>query len=223
MGKEMVQKINKAFDILFDPEARERYDSGEAQLPEKAKKLAGSGWANYADDDEEVMTKEGLRYRMWSWSQYRNSGGRIDDDPNDLVFDSSDPRYPELRKKLFWRMVGQKAWDEREEWDEGTWHKHLWCYDFIKKVWKDTPNRWPKGPELKKMNEAAQQEWKERRMVYNRRKHKVLINLELWEDYLDIPDREEKERQRFMKMFPRAAEISNKLNSDSGVTALRMS
>merc|ERR1712232_170472 len=106
-AKQRFQRIPEAFDTLFDPELRDRYDSGEGAVVGKAKKLMGHGWSNFEDDDEEVMTKEGLRYRIWSWSIYRNSGGRLDDDPKDLVLDSFDPRYKTHRKKLWWRMVGQ--------------------------------------------------------------------------------------------------------------------
>merc|ERR1712232_654661 len=77
-----------------------------------------------------------------------------------------------------------------------------WLYQFVLSIWKDTPNRWPKALELKSMNEAAQEEWKDRRMVYNRRKQKLLVAIHMHEEYLAIPDREKKELERLEKRRP---------------------
>merc|ERR1712187_77070 len=91
------QDLNVAFDTLFDPERREQYDAGDALLSAKPKKLQGAGWKDVADEDENVLAKEGLRARMKSWAEYYDGGGRIDDDENDLVTDKDDPRYPAVR------------------------------------------------------------------------------------------------------------------------------
>ena len=52
------------------------------------------------------------------------------------------------------------------------------------------------------MNEVAQMEWKERRMVYNRRKQKLFTAIDLHQVYLDIPGREQKEKARILAQFP---------------------
>mmetsp|Transcript_9575 Transcript_9575/g.17488 ORF Transcript_9575/g.17488 Transcript_9575/m.17488 type:complete len:102 (-) Transcript_9575:161-466(-) len=58
------------------------------------------------------------------------------------------------------------------------------------------------------MNEAQQEEWKERRMVFNRRRSKMQVQMEMHEAYMRIPGREEKEKARLLKMNPvRAASL----------------
>ena len=51
------------------------------------------------------------------------------------------------------------------------------------------------------MNEASQQEWQERRMIYNRRKQKVQLHLDLHDQYLAIPDRKKKEKEVLRKIW----------------------
>jgi len=190
------KQITEAFDTLFDPQRRADYDAGVVKMPGRAKKLQGHGWSKVSDTDDAVLSKHGLWMKLRSWMVYWAWNGRIDDDPDDLVRDKQDPRYPELRVKLFWRWIGEHAYIAR---DEGS---DRWLSDFIGQVWKDTPSRWPKAVELQNMNDASQQEWKERRMVFNRRKHKVRVAVDLHQAYLDIPGREQKEKERLQKMFP---------------------
>merc|ERR1711971_442196 len=109
--------------------------------------------------------------------------GRLDDDPSQFVDDSNDPRAPAEKLRIFWRFIGEMAYNEREEGEDD------WMGAILRKAWKDTPTKWPKAVELSKMNDASQQEWKERRMVYNRRKEKILIAVQMHEAYLAIPNR----------------------------------
>eukprot|EP00931_Biecheleriopsis_adriatica_P057233 TRINITY_DN33949_c0_g1_i1.p1 TRINITY_DN33949_c0_g1~~TRINITY_DN33949_c0_g1_i1.p1 ORF type:complete len:488 (-),score=139.92 TRINITY_DN33949_c0_g1_i1:99-1562(-) len=198
------QKINEAFDTLYDPQRRSSYDSGQIQVPHKAKKLTGSGWADITDEDDLALTPVGLRYKKLSWRSYVITYGRIDDDPEQIIQDDRDPRAAQEKIKIFWRYIGEMAFEEREKLGE-----EMWIRDFLVNVWKDTPTRWPKALELQQMNEAAQQEWKDRRMVYNRRKQKVQIHLELHEGYLSIPNRLELEQARLKEIFQRQS-ISGK-------------
>ena len=94
--------------------------------------------------------------------------------------------------------------------------KPTWVFEFIQLLWKDTPSRWPKTEEMKKMNEASLLEWKERRMVYNRRKQKVLLAMDLHQEYLEIPNRLEKERARIQKMYPKSYERKSNASIDLG-------
>merc|ERR1712039_1032554 len=94
-------------------------------------------------------------------------------------------------------MGGEMAHVEREKMED-----NHWLQTFIASIWKDTPSRWPSAVELQAMNDASQQEWKERRMVYTRRKQKLLLHIELHEEYLEIPDREKKEIERIAKRRP---------------------
>lgn len=188
---ERFQKISEAFDTLYDPQKKEAYDAGVIKDPGKVKKLQGHGWSAKSDEDDECLTALGIKYKKNSWRSYVFLCGRIDDDPAQLVFDDSDPRAAQERIKIFWRFVGEMAYVAREE--SGEQH---WLQNYVRDVWKDTPSKWPGAVELKNMNDSAQQEWKERRMVYNRRKQKVLFHIEMHEDYLAIPDREEKEIER---------------------------
>eukprot|EP00931_Biecheleriopsis_adriatica_P047612 TRINITY_DN27468_c0_g1_i1.p1 TRINITY_DN27468_c0_g1~~TRINITY_DN27468_c0_g1_i1.p1 ORF type:complete len:484 (-),score=145.92 TRINITY_DN27468_c0_g1_i1:217-1647(-) len=194
------QKINEAFDTLFDPKRRESYDSGQLKGPSKAKKLTGAGWASVPDEDDLALTADGLRFKKQSWRTYVLMYGRIDDDPDQFVDDDRDPRAPQMKINIFWRFMGEQAHLAQEEASSQAWLK-----DFIVKVWKDTPSRWPKALELSQMNEVSQQEWKERRMVYNRRKQKLQIAIDMHERYLAIPNREELERQRLQKKMDDAA------------------
>merc|ERR1712039_459295 len=107
-------------------------------------------------------------------------------------------------------MGGEMAHVEREKMED-----NHWLQTFIASIWKDTPSRWPSAVELQSMNDASQQEWKERRMVYSRRKQKLLIHVELHEDYLAIPDREKKEIERLKKMRPGlAARMGGLMSTD---------
>eukprot|EP00931_Biecheleriopsis_adriatica_P073246 TRINITY_DN47576_c0_g1_i1.p1 TRINITY_DN47576_c0_g1~~TRINITY_DN47576_c0_g1_i1.p1 ORF type:complete len:430 (-),score=85.50 TRINITY_DN47576_c0_g1_i1:66-1355(-) len=189
---ERFKKITEAFDTLFDPERRAKYDEGEEVVQKKVKKLAGHGWNQLKDDDDAALTPKGFVWKRQSWIGYVMYRGRIDDvDPivDDVV---NDPRVPQEKLKVFWRHLGEKAHDAR---DEASSDKK-WLQKFIALVWKDTPDKWPGGAELKNMSETSQAEWKERRMVYNRRKEKILLSIQLHEAYLAIPNREQKERDR---------------------------
>lgn len=186
------QQINIAFDTLYSPEKREIYDSGIAQTQGKVKKLQGYGWANRLDEDDEAMTPLGMKYKKASWRSYVLLNGRLDDDPEQIVTDESDPRFPQVRKNVFWRHLGEMAYEDRQ--DVGV--DENWMQNFIGKVWKDTPSRWPSATQIKNMNSASQQEWKDRRMVFSRRKQKLQIYIELHEAYLAIPNREKKEIER---------------------------
>jgi len=201
------QKITEAFDTLFDPERRSSYDAGNLREPGKAKKLTGSGWADIPDEDDLALTPIGIRFKKTSWRSYVASYGRIDDDPAQYIEDDRDPRAPAEKIRIFWRYMGEMAYKERDESDEGDWVKQ-----FILKVWKDTPSRWPKALELQQMNEASQQEWKDRRTVFNRRKEKVLLHLEMHENYLAIPNVMQLEQERLIKIFASQA-ISGKRSS----------
>lgn len=194
---ERFQKISEAFDTLYDPAKRSSYDAGEIKIPGRMKKLQGSGWSSLKDEDDAALTPLGVKYKKMSWRGYIFMYGRIDDDPEQIVQDDRDPRAPQEKIKVFWRFLGEMAHIDREELGQADW-----IYQFLLKIWKDTPTRWPKALELKIMNDAGQQEWKERRMVYNRRKQKLLIAIELHVEYLDIPDREKKERERVEKRRP---------------------
>lgn len=194
---ERFQRINEAFDTLYDPGRRSSYDAGEIKTPGKVKKLAGSGWSTLTDEDDAALTPLGVKYRKQSWRGYVLMYGRIDDDPDQIVQDDRDPRAPQEKIKIFWRFLGEMAYMAREE--SGA---NDWLYQFVLSIWKDTPNRWPKALELKTMNEAAQEEWKDRRMVYNRRKQKLLVAIHMHEEYLAIPDREKKELERLEKRRP---------------------
>jgi len=196
VATEHFKKINAAFDVLYDPQRRSAYDSGQLQTQGKAKKLQGHGWSSLSDEDDAALTPLGIKYKKQSWRGYVLMYGRIDDDPDQLVQDDNDPRAPQEKIKIFWRMLGEMAFLERESGHDN------WLQDFVLKVWKDTPSRWPKALELQTMNDAGQQEWKERRMVYNRRKQKLLLHIELHEEYLAIPNREKKEIERLQKTRP---------------------
>merc|ERR1712217_603096 len=136
-----------------------------------------------------------MGYKKQSWASHVYFGGRIDD--VDPVWDENDPRAPQEKVRVFWRVIGEKAYEASEA--QGG---RMWQQDFVASIWKDTPSRWPGGDQLRGMNSVAQQEWKERRMVYNRRLQKVLLNLEMHERYLDISDREEKEKAQLSKIWP---------------------
>lgn len=142
------------------------------------------------------MTVQGWKWKRASWRNYVFNYGRIDDDPENLVQDENDPRAPQEKLKVFWRFLGEFAHIDREE------GSSRWLQEFVEKVWKDTPSRWPKGPELQTMNEASQLEWRERRMVYNRRKQKVSIWVDMHQHYLNIPNRHKLEIERMKKMRP---------------------
>lgn len=188
------QRITDAFDTLYDPERRAVYDSGQVRVPAKAKRLAGYGWSKFDDHEDAALTPAGLKLKKLSWNGYIYFGGRIDDE--DPVLSDDDPRAPEERVKIFWRFIGEKAHDARESGGA------RWLSNFLREVWSGTPSKWPHAVELSQMNEASHSEWKERRMVYSRRREKVLIHLELHEEYLDIPNREEKEKARMRKIWP---------------------
>merc|ERR1711963_847872 len=161
-------------------------------MGKRTKKLAGHGWNQVKDDDDEALTPLGFRWKRQSWIGYVLYQGRIDDEDPIVDDPVNDPRVPQEKIKVFWRFIGEKAFMAREEAE----NDKKWLQKFIAVLWKDTPDRWPGGAELKKMSESAQLEWKERRMVYNRRKEKVLLNIQLHEAYLAIPNREAKEKAR---------------------------
>merc|ERR1712216_873098 len=91
---ERFQKITEAFDTLFDPHSRAKYDAGEVKSERKTLKLQGHGWSKVADDDDAALTPMGYKYKKNSWMAYVLAYGRADDDVEDLVFDDKDPRCP---------------------------------------------------------------------------------------------------------------------------------
>lgn len=190
---ERFQKISEAFDTLFDPKKREAYDSGKIKN-RRAKKLTGHGWADIADEDDAALTVAGWKWKRQSWRVYVFFRGRIDDEDPIVDDPINDPRVPAEKLKVFWRHLGEMAHVAREEGDAN------WLKEYVAHVWKDTPDRWPGAMELKGMNEAAQGEWKERRVVYNRRRQKVLLHIELHEAYLAIPNRVKKEKARLASL-----------------------
>jgi len=189
-------KIDEAFDVLSDPARRAEYDSGSQPKEEsKLMKLGGYGWASIDDNSDEALTLQGWKWKRGAWRAYVMNYGRIDDNPEDFVDSDADPRAPAMKVKVFWRLLGEYAYiDKNKEPD--------WLNAFISKVWRDTPLRWPKAVELSTMNEAQQEEWKERRQVFNRRRAKMQVQMEMHEAYLRIPGREQKEKARLLKMNP---------------------
>ena len=170
------------------------YDAGKVQTWGRMKKLQGHGWSDFTDEDDSVLTPWGVKLRQLSWNRYVLEYGRLDDDPDlvsQLINDDTDPRAASEKIKLFWRYMAEEAYKDRAQ-------KH-YIVQFIRKVWKDTTTKWPGALELETMGEAAQQEWKERRMVFNRRKEKLLLHIDLHKEYLDIPDRENREKERIFK------------------------
>jgi len=194
------QRISEAFDTLYDAERRSMYDAGKNKDPKKMKKLAGAGWSNLSDEADAALTAQGVKWKSQSWRAHVLMNGRMDDDPEyvrQMINTMDDPRLPMEKVKIFWRFLGEMAAIDHES----SVHSD-WMFHFIAKVWKDTPSRWPKAQELKNMNDAGQQEWKERRLVYNRRRHKLQIHIELHEEYMAISDREDKERERLRRDKP---------------------
>lgn len=193
---ERFKRITLAFDTLFDPGRREAYDAGTVDpTKRKAKKLTGAGWANLADEDDAVLTVQGFKYKRGSWTTYVYLRGRIDDVEPIWDDPDHDPRAPQQKIKVFWRYLGQLAYEAKQE-AEGD---ASWLPDFVTRVWKDTPARWPRGVELEKMSDVARGEWKERRMVFNRRREKILLNIQLHKTYLAIPNRLQKEKERMQR------------------------
>jgi len=194
------QKISEAFDTLYDAERRVMYDAGKNKDPKKMKKLAGSGWSILSDEDDAALTAQGIKWKSQSWRGHVLTNGRIDDDPDyvrQMINTMDDPRLPMEKVKILWRFLGEMATIDREKAE-----RNDWLFQYIAKVWKDTPSRWPKAQELKNMNDAGQQEWKERRLVYNRRRYKLQIHIELHDEYMAISDREDKERNRLRRDRP---------------------
>lgn len=191
------RRIGEAFDVLFDPERRSEYDSGQVRLPGKAKRLQGHGWAAVGDEEDAALTPQAVKLKKQSWAEHVYFGGRVGD--VDPVYEENNPRTPQEKIRVFWRRIGEAAYNARES-AEG--HADDWLGRFLSQTWKDTPSRWPSGLELRDMSETSQAEWKERRMVYNRRKMKIKIHLEAHEVYLAIPDLEEKQKARLEKIWP---------------------
>merc|ERR1712050_106243 len=126
----------------------------------RMKKLQGHGWSSFKDEDDSVLTPTGAKMKKLSWNRYVLEYGRLDDDPEvvtQIIADEKDPRRASEELKLFWRYVGEEAYKERESGNK------VWLTKFIKKVWKDTPTKWPGALELGTMSETSRQEWKERR------------------------------------------------------------
>lgn len=194
VATERFQRINAAFDTLFDPEKRSTYDSGHVGPARKAKKLQGYGWSVASDEDDSTLTPIGVKLKKLSWRGYLYFGGRIDDE--EVIYDEKDPRYPQERVKVFWRFLGKKAYEARESGEQ------QWLKNFVSEIWRDTPTRWPAAIELQKMSNTSQQEWKERRMVNSRRRHKVRLYVDLHEEYLETSDLEEKQKERLRKIWP---------------------
>merc|ERR1712146_96226 len=105
--------------------------------------------ASLSDEDDGTLTPYGFKLKKQSWRDYIMWYGRIDDDPKQLVLDDTDPRAPQEKIKLFWRCIGEYAYLERKE------GKKSWLQDFVAKVWKDTPGRWPAAAEIQAMNESS--------------------------------------------------------------------
>lgn len=205
---DMFKRINEAFDTLFDPQRRKAYDSGQVKMRSKAKKLQGHGWSNAADEDDSALTPLGFKLKKQAWNSYIYFGGRWDDvDP--LTDYENDPRAPQEKIKVFWRFIGEKAHDAREKGYFSAGERasdrcdvgHDWKKSFVEGVWNGTPSRWPGSQELQAMNETSRQEWLERRMIYNRRKQKVLLHLDLHIQYLALPDRIKKEKEVLRKIW----------------------
>jgi len=194
------QKISEAFDTLYDAQRRSMYDAGKNKDPKKMKKLGGASWASMSDEADDCLTAQGLKWKSQSWRGHVLTNGRIDDDPawvREMINSMDDPRLPMEKTKIFWRFLGEMAFIDREKAERDDW-----LFKFIGKVWSGTPSHWPKAQELKSMNDAGQQEWKERRLVYNRRRHKLILHIELHEEYMAISDREEKELNRLKRDRP---------------------
>merc|ERR1740121_2004179 len=164
-----------------------------------AKRLQGHGWAAVADEDDAALTPQAVKLKKQSWAEHVYFGGRVGD--VDPVYDEGDPRTPQEKVRVFWRRIGESAYEARENAYEARSDME-WLGEFIAATWKGTPSRWPSGAELGSMNKASQEEWKERRMVFSRRRSKILLHIEAHEHYLATPDLEEKIKARLKKIWP---------------------
>lgn len=204
------KRISEAFDTLYDPKKRTDYDAGQLKEPQRRMKLQGHGWSTVSDEDPAALTPQGVKWKKQSWVGYIFYAGRLDDDRDNLVESDADPRAPQMKTHIFWRFLAERAYDAQDEADGDPW-----VHSFVQGVWKDTPEKWPSPLDLQAMNEAARLEWKERRMVFNRRKLKLMVYLDLHEEYLAIPDRKRKEKERLI----RSGLVSSILKGEDGFTS----